>query len=101
MKNKTFAFRISERELNVIRRKASAAKMTATDYFTACALGKEIITVDGLPELVTQLKGIGRNLNQLTVLANMGRIQVADLASVKEQFTAIHARLAQISERIS
>jgi hypothetical protein len=101
MKNKTFAFRISECDLNAARRKATAAKMTVTDYFTACALGKEIVVVDGLPELVAQLKGIGRNLNQLATLSNMGRIQAVDLAGCKEHLATIHARLSQITERIS
>jgi hypothetical protein len=101
MKNKTFAFRISERDLNAARRKAMAAKMTVTDYFTTCALGKEIVVVEGLPELITQLKGIGRNLNQLATLANMGRIQTVDVTACKEHLAVIHAQLSQITERIS
>lgn len=51
-------------------------KMTMTDYIVQCALGKEIVQVDGLGEILSELKGQGRNLNQLTMLANMGRISV-------------------------
>ena len=87
--------------MNAGRRRAAVAKGTVTDYCTACALGKEIIVADGLPELVTQLKGIGRNLNQLTGLANMGRIQAADLVGTREQLAEIHIQLSKITERIS
>ena len=32
--------------------------------------------MDGLDDLLSELKAQGRNLNQLTTLANMGRISV-------------------------
>ncbi len=50
--------------------------MTVTDYLTTCALDKEIVRIDGLDNLLAELKAQGRNLNQLTTLANMGRITV-------------------------
>ena len=50
--------------------------MTVTDYLTTCALGKKIVRVGGLDDLLSELKAQGRNLNQLTTLANMGRITV-------------------------
>lgn len=39
--------------------------MTMTDYIVQCALGKEIVRVDGLDEILSELKAQGRNLNQL------------------------------------
>ena len=39
-------------------------------------LGKEIVRVEGLDGVLSELKAQGRNLNQLTTLANMGRISV-------------------------
>ena len=55
---------------------ADRAGMTVTDYIITCALGKEIVRVDGLDALLSELKAQGRNLNQLTTLANMGRLTV-------------------------
>ena len=54
-----------------IQRLAKQAGMTVTDYIVTCALNKKIVRVDGLEEAVTELKAQGRNLNQLTTLANM------------------------------
>ena len=42
---------------------------------------KQIIILDGLKEVLRQQKAIGNNLNQLAVLANMGKVQFANLDS--------------------
>ena len=59
-----------------IEQRATSAGMTVTDYLTTCALGKKIVRVDGLDTVLAKLKAQGRNLNQLTVLANMGRVTI-------------------------
>ena len=59
-----------------IEQRAASAGMTVTDYLTTCALGKKIVRVDGLESILAELKAQGRNLNQLTVLATMGRVTV-------------------------
>ena len=72
-KDKQFSIRISAQDLDTIRRKAAQAHMTQSDYVTACCLGKRIVILDGLREVLRQQKAIGNNLNQLAVLANMGK----------------------------
>ncbi len=57
-----------------IEQRAASAGMTVTDYLTTCALGKKIVRADGLDAILAELKAQGRNLNQLTTLANMGRV---------------------------
>ena len=68
--------RMTPADKKAIHQRAIAAGMTVTDYLTTCALGKEIIRVDGLDDLLSELKAQGRNLNQLTTLANMGRLSI-------------------------
>ena len=80
-KNKQFSIRISSQNLETIRRKAIQAHMTQSDYVTACCLGKQIVILNGLKEVLRQQKAIGNNLNQLTVLANMGKVQFSNLDS--------------------
>ena len=75
MKNRKLSIRISEADLQTIHHKAEEATMTLTEYVTACCLDKEIVIIDGLNEVIRQQKGIGRNLNQLTTLANMGKVE--------------------------
>ena len=68
--------RMTPADKKAITQRAKTAGMTITDYLTTCALGKELVRVDGLDDLLSELKAQGRNLNQLTTLANMGRLSV-------------------------
>ena len=73
-KTEIITARMTPADKKTIHQRAKAAGMTVTDYLTACALGKEIVRVDGLDNLLSELKAQGRN--QLTTLANMGRLTV-------------------------
>ena len=97
-KNKQFSIRISEQDLNAIRRKAAQAHMTQSDYVTACCLGKRIVILEGLKEVLRQQKAIGNNLNQLAVLANMGKVQFANLDSAVQAFAKINTALRELQE---
>ena len=97
-KDKQFSIRISEQDLETIRRKAAQAHMTQSDYVTSCCLGKKIIILDGLKEVLRQQKAIGNNLNQLAVLANMGKVQFANLDIAAQEFVKINRTLRAIQE---
>ena len=73
--------------------------MTLTDYLTACGLQKEIVIIDGLDEVVRQQKAIGRNLNQLTTLANMGKINVVFLQELTDAYGQVSSLLSGILKR--
>ena len=75
-KTEIITARMTPADKKAIRQRAKAAGMTVTDYLTTCALGKGIVRVEGLDDLLSELKAQGRNLNQLTTLANMGRITI-------------------------
>ena len=97
-KNKQFSIRISAQDLETIRQKAVQAHMTQSDYVTACCLGKRIVVMDGLKEVLRQQKAIGNNLNQLAVLANTGKVQFANLDAAAQEFAKINVTLRQIQE---
>ena len=97
-KDKQFSIRIAAQDLETIRRKAAQAHMSQSDYVTACCLGKHIIILDGLKEVLRQQKAIGNNLNQLAVLANIGKVQFANLDSAAQEFSKINTALRQIQE---
>ncbi|MBQ3193086.1 MAG: plasmid mobilization relaxosome protein MobC [Oscillospiraceae bacterium] len=90
------SIRISEVDLQKIHHKAQQAKLSLTDYVTRCCLGKQITVIEGLDEVLRQQKAIGRNLNQLTTLANMGRISSVYLKDVTEQYSQVNDLLSDI-----
>jgi hypothetical protein len=88
-KSKMFSFRLSESDYLRIHGKAERAGLSMTAFITTAALGRPIILVPGLDSTLAELKAIGRNLNQLTTLCNMGKIQALDLSEIKRQFGAV------------
>lgn len=88
-KSRMFSFRLSEQDYLSIQQKAARAKNSMTAFIIGSALEKKIVVVDGLENTLAALKAIGRNLNQLTTLCNMGKIQCLELADIKNQFGAV------------
>ena len=88
-KTEIITARMTPADKQAIHQQAKAAGMTVTDYLTTCALGKEIVRVDGLDDLLSELKAQGRNLNQLTTLANMGRISVLRSDGLVSEYTRL------------
>ena len=99
IKNKNYAFRITEKDLNTINKKARKAKMTTTDYITNTALNKEIVVIDGLLELRTEMRRIGDNLNQLTRLCHQGRITAVRLEVTEALIGEIKIKLIELVRR--
>ena len=77
---------------------AAKSGMSKSDYVTACCLGKQIIVIDEQKELLRQLKGIGSNLNRLTVLANMGKVQIISLDNAARELAEVNAALRTLAE---
>ena len=75
-------FRVTSEDYERIRSKAEQAHMSVSAYVRAAALRHRVVVVDGLKEHTHELKGIGRSLNQLAILAHEDRISVANLDSV-------------------
>ena len=43
--------------------------MTESEFVRMAAMGKEVTVIEGVNELLTELRRQGNNLNQLTVMA--------------------------------
>jgi len=84
-KNKHFNFRVNEKEYNVIKTKIEKSKLNTSKYLLRTAMDKDIIVIDGLEEIIIQLRKIGNNINQLAKLSNQGRLTNVNLEDVKEE----------------
>ena len=93
-----FSTRMASADREKIRALAQKAGLSMSDYVTACCLGKRIVIIDGLKDVLRQQKAIGNNLNQLTVLANMGKVQVANLGTAAQEFARINTVLRKLQE---
>ena len=97
-KNARLNFRVSEHEKYLIQSKADKAKTNLSKYLLACVLDKKIVVVDGLRETLAELRRIGNNLNQLTVLMRTGRVENANLAPLKEDFDKVVTAIERMKE---
>lgn len=97
-KTRKLSIRVTEEELGGIKAKAQRAGRGLTDYVVRACLGKRVLAWSELTEAVKELKAIGRNLNQLTALAHMGRLQAVGLADLTEQLRGVNAALRALLE---
>lgn len=91
--------RFREIEYNAIKSKAQKVNMNFTEFVTRSALNKQMVVVDGLPQVLKEIKAIGRNLNQLTTLCNMGIINCPDLSELKNLYSKAVVTLDEIARR--
>ena len=83
-KDKIITIRVNEKEKKLIER-SEVAKLSLSEYLIEQGLDKDIVIVDGLNEVVTELRRIGNNINQLMYLTNSGRIYTVDFSEVKQE----------------
>ncbi len=67
--------------------------MTPSAYIRAAAMRQKVVVVDGLKEMAHELKGLGRNLNQLTMLAHQGRLTAPDLHGMVQTLGRVYDKL--------
>lgn len=85
-------FRLTPEELKVIEIKARKANLNISEFVRRAALDKEIVVIEELKEFTKELRGVGKNINQLAILAHQGKISVVeekDLINVKEKVNEI------------
>ena len=88
-KDKIITISFSEKEKKKLIEKSEVAKLSLSEYLIEQGLDKGIVIVDGLNEVVSELRRIGNNINQLTYLANSERIYTVDLSEVKQELGKI------------
>lgn len=100
-KTEIITLRVTPQTKDRIRAKAREVNLTVTDYLCLCGLGKRIVRVDGLDKVLSELKAQGRNLNQLTTLANMGKITVVYGDRLAEGYGQLSEQLRQLLREVT
>ena len=98
-KEKRITLRLTPKQYETIAAKAETAQMPVGAYVRAAALRHRVVVIDGLKEFIYELKGIGRNVNQLVVLANMGKIKDVYLGETLEALGRIYHQLRELTEQ--
>lgn len=99
-KDKIITIRVNEKEKKKLIEKSKIAKLSLSEYLIEQGLDKEIVIVDGLSEVVSELRMIGNNINQLTYLANSGRIYTVDLGKVKQEIGKVWNVISELQNKL-
>ena len=99
IRSQVVAFRVNKAERRQIEGKIRRSGLSQQAYLLRAALEEPICVVGELKPILVELRGWGRNLNQLTVLAHTGRVQTVYLqeltAALSKTYEAVNRLLAE------
>ena len=95
-RNQTLTIRVTAGEKDAITQKAAKARMSVTDYIVASSQLTQIHVAEDTRPLVTELKRIGNNLNQISMKINAGAFQSYNFREVIEMQRSIYEALLRI-----
>ena len=95
-RNQTLTIRVTAGEKDAITQKAAKARMSVTDYIVASSQLTQIHVAEDTRPLVTELKRIGSNLNQISMKINAGAFQSYNFREVIEMQRNIYEALLRI-----
>ena len=99
-RNRTITIRCTDDEYQRIHSKAERHKLSLSDFVLRSALDKKIVVADGLNEVARQQKAIGRNLNQIAMLAHEGRLHSVRLDELLDQHKAVTQAVCDIAKEV-
>ena len=100
-RNQTLTVRLTAAEKDAITRNAAKARMNLTDYIVASSLLTEIHVAEDTRPLLTELKCIGNNLNQISTKINAGAFISYNFQEVIDLQKVIYEELYRINRGAS
>ena len=95
-RNKTLTIRLTEKEYDAITKKAHRSGMSITNFLVATTEQTQIYVAEDTKPLVTELKRIGNNLNQITARINAGIFRSYNFQEVIDLQRAIYEEVRRI-----
>ena len=95
-RNQTLTIRVTAGEKDAITQKAAKARMSVTDYIVASSQLTQIHVAEDTRPLVTELKRIGNNLNQISMKINAGAFQSYNFQEVIDRQRDIYEEVRRI-----
>ena len=95
-RDKTLTIRLTEKEYETIMKKVIRSGMSVTDFLVTATQQTQIHVAEDTKPLVTELKRIGNNLNQITAKINAGIFHSYNFQEVIDLQRAIYAEVLRI-----
>ena len=95
-RNKTLTIRLTEQEYDAVMKKVLRSGMSMTDFLVTAAQKTQIHVAEDTRPLVTELKRIGNNLNQITAKINAGIFHSFNFQEVIDLQQSIYEEVRRI-----
>ena len=99
-KDEFIRLRVAGWEKHWISHKAAKAHMTVSEFVRKAAMDKNVVVLEFSDELMTELRRQGNNLNQLTAMAHMGRVQQINYEPFLEVYNKTWQALSSCLSRV-
>lgn len=99
-KDNVITIRVTKQKKEKLIKKSQKAEMTLSEYLIEQGLERDTIIIEDVRNFVHELRKIGKNINQLTHLANSGIIRTVYLDRFKEDMKKIWNELNNIYKLI-
>ena len=93
----TLTIRLTKAEKEMIKKKARKAQLSVTDFLIATSLRTEIHVAEDIKPLLTEMKRIGNNINQIAMKINAGAFHSADFSEVIQGQRMLYQQLLRIA----
>lgn len=98
-KDRSFTVRFTPEQFQYITEQAETAMMSPSNFIRAAALRSRVnVILDGRA-VAKELNAIGGNLNQLTTLANMGKIDAVYLEPIHQDLDKLYEKFFDLASR--
>ena len=98
-REKKLTIRLTEEEFNIIENKRKLTKKSQTDFILSCINKKPIIVIDGVMEILAEMKREGNNLNQAIRFAHeYGSLDTSYLNQTLNELRFLYKQMLDINK---
>lgn len=93
--------RLSPTEKESLLQKATESRMTISDYIVSLSENRRVVDTKKLPPLITEIRRIGVNVNQIAAVANTQKyVSKEMLMKTKEELKKVVGLMQQILDEV-
>lgn len=91
--------RVTPEEKSLITLKSKKANLSISEFIIKSSTDNKIVVINELPQMITELRRIGNNINQLTRLANSRIITCVELEGTKKELQKLWQSLSLLTTK--
>lgn len=92
--------RVTPEEKMFITLRSKKANQSISEFLIKSSAESKIVVINDLPQMITELRRIGNNINQLTRLANSRAVTCVDLEGTKKELQKLWQSLNLLTTKL-